>query len=127
MSSASDYLESKLRDHVLRNIAYTSPPTIYLAVYSAAPTDAGGGTEATGGSYARKVLTFAAGGTAGEATTSASVDFVNMPAGTWVAAGVHDALTAGNLLLWNTLAAPKTTLAGETLSFAVGDVDAAFL
>jgi hypothetical protein len=127
MASASDYLESKLRDHVLRNIAYTSPATIYLAVYSVAPTDAGGGTEAVGGSYARKVLTFVAGGAAGEATTSAAVDFPNMPAGTWVHAGIFDALTVGNLLMHAALTAPKTTLAGETLSFAAGDIDAAFL
>lgn len=127
MASASDYLESKLRDHVLRNITYTSPATVYMAVYSVAPTDAGGGTEAVGGSYARKSVAFAAGGAAGEATNSAAVDYPNMPAGTWVAAGLFDALSAGNLLLWALLTASKTTLAGETLSFAAGDIDAAFL
>lgn len=127
MSAMSDYLESKIRDHVLRNIAYTSPATIYMALYSAAPTDAGGGTEVVGGSYARKVVSFGAGAGAGEATTSAAVDYTNMPAITVTHAGLFDALTVGNLLLWAALPVPKTLNAGETLSFAAGDIDAAFL
>ncbi len=127
MSAMSDYLESKVRDHVLRNIAYTSPTTIYMAIYTVTPSDTGGGTEATGGSYARKVVAFGAGVNAGEATTTAAVDYTNMPAGTFVAAGLFDALTVGNLLLWAALTVPKTLSAGETLSFAAGDIDAAFL
>ena len=127
MSAASDYLESKLRDHVLRNIAYTSPTTVYMGLYTVAPTDAGGGTEVVGGSYARKVVSFGAGAGAGEANSTADVDFTNMPAGTVVAAGIFDALTTGNLLLWALLSASKTLAAGETLSFTAGDIDAAFL
>src|SRR2546430_1282707 len=34
-----------------------SPPAIYIGLFTAAPTDAGGGTEATGGSYARVQMT----------------------------------------------------------------------
>lgn len=127
MASASDYLESKLRDHVLRNIAYTSPTTVYLALYSVAPTDAGGGTEAVGGSYARQALTFGAGANPGEATTTADANFANMPAGTWVAAAIHDHVSTGNMLMWEPLTTPKTTLAGQPLNFAAGDIDAAFL
>lgn len=126
MASMSDYLESKLRDHVLRNIAYTSPASVYMALYTVAPTDAGGGTEVVGGSYAMKVVAFSAGVAAGEATTTAAVDYANMPAVTVVAAGIFDALTVGNLLLHAALTTPKTVAAGETLSFAAGDIDAAF-
>ena len=50
--SKSDYLENEILDHVLGGADYSRPATVYIALYTAAPTDAGGGTEVTGGSYA---------------------------------------------------------------------------
>jgi len=55
--SKSDFLELKLLDHVLGNTAYTAPTIVYVALYTVAPTDAGGGTEVTGGAYARVAVT----------------------------------------------------------------------
>ena len=55
--SFSDYLEAKVLDHVFGATAYTAPATIYYAAFTAAPSDSGGGTECTGGSYARKGMT----------------------------------------------------------------------
>jgi hypothetical protein len=46
-----------------------------------------------------------------------------MPAATTVAIGIFDNLTSGNLLLWGTLTANKTTDAGDTLRIATGDLD----
>lgn len=127
MASMTDYLEDKLRDHVLRNIAYTSPTTVYLALFSTATTDAGGGTEATGGSYARQAVTFQAGGAgSGAADNDAEIEFLNMPAGTWTHGALFDAATAGNMLLHAPLSSPKTTGAGDALAIAAGDVDAIF-
>lgn len=42
MSSFSDYLENKVLDHVFGNTALVSPTTVYLALFTANPTDAGG-------------------------------------------------------------------------------------
>ena len=53
MGSKSNFLELELLDHVLGNAAYTAPGTVWVALYSATPSDTGGGTEVTGGSYAR--------------------------------------------------------------------------
>src|SRR4051812_46203991 len=53
MSAMSDYLENHVGDHVLRDTAYSKPTTIYVALFTAAPSDSGGGTEVSGGSYAR--------------------------------------------------------------------------
>ena len=118
----SNYLENKILDHFLGTTAYTKPTTVYVALYTAAPSDAGGGTEATGGSYARQVSTFSA--ASGGATSNATnVDFASMPASTIVAIGVHDALTAGNLLVWGTLSSNKALDAGDTLRIAAGDLD----
>ncbi len=56
MAEFSNYLENKVLDHVLRNTSYTSPTTVYVGLYTSDPTDAGSGTEVSGGSYARQVL-----------------------------------------------------------------------
>lgn len=127
MSSMTDYLEDKLRDHVLRNVAYTSPTTVYLALFTTATTDAGGGTEVAGGSYARQAVAFAAGGAGtGAADNSADESFSNMPAATVTHAALFDASSGGNMLLHAALTTPKTVGAGDLLTFAAGDVDALF-
>lgn len=127
MASMTDYLEDKLRDHVLRNIAYTSPTDVYLALFSTATTDAGGGTEATGGSYARQVVDFQAGGAgSGAADNSGAITFSNMPAGTWTHAALFDASSGGNMLMHAPLTSSKTTGVGDSVQFDAGDVDAIF-
>ena len=54
MSAATDFLEDKILNHVFRNVAYTAPATVYVGLFTTATTDAGGGTEVTGGGYARQ-------------------------------------------------------------------------
>ncbi len=34
MAAISNYLENELLDHVLKNAAYSSPTTVYLALYT---------------------------------------------------------------------------------------------
>jgi len=118
----SNYLENKLLDHFLGTTAYTMPTTVYVGLYTVVPTDAGGGTQVTGGSYARQTAAFSA-AASGTTSNTANIDFAGMPAATTVAIGVFDALTSGNLLLWGTLTANKTTDAGDTLRIATGDLD----
>ena len=118
----SDYLENKLLDHFLGTTTYTKPTTVYVGLYTGVPTDAGGGTQVTGGSYARQTAVFSA-AASGTTSNTANIDFAGMPAATTVAIGVFDALTSGNLLLWGTLTANKTTDAGDTLRIATGDLD----
>lgn len=118
----SDYLENKLLDHFLSTTSYTMPADVYVALYTVAPNDAGGGTEVTGGSYARQTATFDA-ASAGATQNDTNIDFTNMPACTVVAIGIHDALTSGNLLVHGTLTANKTLDAGDTLRIATGDLD----
>jgi hypothetical protein len=122
--SKSDYLENKLLDHVLTNTAYTSPTTVYVGLYTVAPTDAGGGTEVTGNNYARESVSFAS-AVAGETSNDAEVEF-GTPSATWgevVAFGVFDADTAGNLLYWGDLTNAKTINTGDTVKFLVSEID----
>lgn len=118
----SDYLENKLLDHFLGVASYTMPTTVYVALYTVAPNDAGGGTEVVGGSYARQTATFSS-AASGATSNTGNIDFTNMPSCTVVAIGVHDALTSGNLLVWGTLASNKALDAGDTLRIATGDLD----
>ena len=117
----SNYLELKLLDHFLGTTTYTKPATVYLALYTVAPTDSTSGTEVTGGSYARKVVTFNA-AASGSTTNVANVDFTGMPTSTVVAIAVCDALTTGNILVYGSLSANKTTVAGDTLRVSAGDL-----
>ena len=118
----SNYLENKLIDHCLGTTSFTMPAAVYVGLYTVAPDDTGGGTQVTGGSYARQSAAFTA-SASGATSNSANIDFAGMPAATVVAIGIFDASTAGNLLLWGTLTANKTTDAGDTLRIATGDLD----
>lgn len=124
--SKSDYLENKVIDHILGGGDYARPATVYIALFTAAPTDAGGGTEVAGGSYARAAMTnnatnwpAAAGGVKSNGT---AITFAQATGawGTIVAFGVFDALSGGNLLFWATLTTPKTVQNGDTPSFSIG-------
>lgn len=123
MSSFSDFLENELLDHVFRNAAYTSPSAVYLALYTANPTDAGGGTEVSTGGYSRQAITFGAASGGAIANTSA-VSFTASGAsfGTVTGVGIFDASTAGNLLAWDAITSVAVA-DGDTLNFPIGDID----
>jgi hypothetical protein len=124
--SLSDFSEDEILDHLLGAATYTPPATLYLAVFTAAPTDAGGGTEVTGGSYARLAITnnltnFPA-SSGGAKSNGAVLDMVTASAGwgTVVAYALFDASSAGNMIGWADLTSPVLINNGDTLRFAAG-------
>jgi hypothetical protein len=117
----SDYLENKVLDHILGTTSYTMPADVYLALYTATPTDSTSGTEVAGGSYARKIITFNA-SSSGAATNDITVDFTNMPTCTVTGVAILDALTSGNILVYGGLGASKSVLSGDTLRISSGDL-----
>lgn len=119
--SLSNYAENKVLDHILGTTSYTMP-TVYLALYTVAPTESTSGTEVTGGSYVRKAVTFTA-ASSGATSNSANVDFTGMPSCTVVAVAVCDALSSGNIIAYGTLNANKVVASGDTLRIASGDLD----
>lgn len=123
MSSFSDYLENAALNHVFRNTALTSPSAVYLALFTVAPTDAGGGTEVSGGGYARQAITFGA-PSGGAIANTGAVAFTASGAafGSVVAVGIFDASTGGNMLAWDAITS-ATIGDGDTLNFAIGDID----
>jgi hypothetical protein len=148
MSSKSDYFENKLTDVLWRWQSLTvggntlswapAAPTYYIGIYTAAPSDAGGGTECTGGSYARQAMVASLAnmsGTQGASSTTASagtnattsnnspVTFTGMPACSAVAFGIFDAISGGNMLEWSPLTgAPIAIAAGATIIFQNGQL-----
>lgn len=124
--SKSDYLENKLLDHVLGGPDYARPATVYLALFSAAPTDVGGGTELAGNGYARVAVTnnstnfpAAAGGSK---SNGVEIAFAAATAD-WVQAthfAYFDAAAAGNMLRWGALDNPVTAHTGESVKFPAG-------
>lgn len=122
-TALSDYLENKLLDHTLSATVFTSPTAINTALYTAAPSDTGGGTEVTGGSYARvsktaNTTSFPA-ASGGSKSNGVSIDFPTATAawGTVTHVGVFDQTT--NLLFWGALTASRVVQNGDTISFAV--------
>lgn len=126
MSQMSDYLEAAIVNHIFRGTSFAAPTTLYVALYTAAPTDAGGGTEVTGGSYARVAVTcnttnWGAPGTNGTTSNSNAITFPTATAnwGNVVAVAFFDAASGGNMLIWLTQTSTAVN-SGQTASFAAG-------
>lgn len=126
MSALSDYSEKLLIDWLMTNGSATRPTAWYVALYTAAPSDSGGGTEVSGNGYAREAVTFDAGSSPGGTTSNSGAVSFTAAGGSWgtiTHIGIFDASTSGNLLWHGALTAPKTVGDGDTLEFAVGNID----
>jgi hypothetical protein len=123
MAEMSNFLENALINATLRATTYTSPATVYVSLWTSDPTDAGSGTEVSGGSYARTSVTFAAPSN-GVTTNNADVTFPTATAswGTvgWI--GINDALSSGNLLYHSPLDASKTIDTGDIFKISTGNL-----
>lgn len=131
MSGFTDATEQAILNGFFTDPAWTPPSTLYLALSSTTPTEAGGNfTEPSGGSYAR-VSTVAAdwdaaSGTAPASKANGAVKTFPTASADWVAAanlthfGIYDASSAGNLLCFGALTVAKPVLNGDTASFGAG-------
>jgi hypothetical protein len=123
MAEMSNFLENALINATLRNTTYTSVATVYVSLWTSDPTDAGSGTEVSGGSYARTAVTFAAPSN-GVTTNSGDVTFPTCTSawGTvgWI--GINDALTTGNLLYHTALDTAKTIDSGDIFKISTGNL-----
>ncbi len=130
MAGKSDYLENKLIDFLFRGQTFIPPATLYFALLTAAPSDSGGGTEVTGGSYARVGITAsltsfagtqaaasttASTGSSGTTSNNATITFP-APTASWgliTHFAVYDAISSGNQLYWGALSIAKTVNNGD--------------
>lgn len=121
--SFSNTYETTVLQWTFTNGAVTRPTAWYLGLFTAAPGEAGGGTEVSGGGYVRKAVTFSVSGNL--ATNSAAVEFDVATAdwGTITDIAVFDASTGGNQIAYATLTTSKTIATGDVLRVPAGDLD----
>ncbi len=127
MAALSDAAEVLILNYLMTAESVTRPTAWYVALYTGAPSDAGGGTEVSGSGYARKTVTWAVASGAGGTTSNSNVP-------TWTASGgafgtvthigIHSALSGSGNLLWHgAMTASKVVNDGDTLEFAAGNID----
>jgi hypothetical protein len=117
--SKTDALEVRFLDHLFKGAATPALgalSTVYVALYTAVPSDPSGGTEVTGSGYARQAVAAAAWTRTGSSiSNNAEVAFPTVTGTPYTVVGwaIMDALTVGNMLYW-----------GDTTStvMSVGDV-----
>jgi len=126
MAAASDYLELKLLDHVLRNTAYSSPSTVHCSLHTGDPgDDNGGGNEVpTGRGYTRQTITNAA-AASGQIANSAILTFGPCTTTNWGVishVGIYDASSSGNLLFHGAVTTTKNIEVGDSFQIAIGNL-----
>lgn len=128
MSSFSDYAESVALKFLFTTDAVTRPTAWYVGLFTAAPSDAGGGTEVSGNAYARKATgTMTVSGTSPtNCTNSAAIEFDPASGGNWgtiTHLAIFDAATGGNMLGWAALTTTRTINDGDILRIVAGELD----
>jgi hypothetical protein len=128
MSSFSDYTENLVLNWLFTTNSATRPTAWFVGLFTAAPSDAGGGTEVSGSGYTRKATgTMTVSGTSPtNCTNSAAIEFDPASGGNWgniTHAAIFDASTSGNMLGWAQLTTSRTINDGDVLRIPAGDLD----
>ena len=128
MSSFTDYTENLVLTWLFTGSSATRPTAWYVGLFTAAPSDAGGGTEVTGNAYARVATgTMSVSGTSPtNCTNAAAIEFAAASGGNWgtiTHVAIFDASTSGNMLGWAALTTSRTINDGDILRIPAGDLD----
>jgi hypothetical protein len=108
--------------------------TYYVGLFTTNPTSnaatSNGSTEVSGNNYARQAITASTGwsavtasGTSNQISNSALITFPT-PSGSWgtiIGVGIFDALTSGNLWMWNSITS-QAIGSGVVATFAIGSL-----
>jgi hypothetical protein len=117
MSSFTNYTENLALTWLFTGSSATRPTAWYVGLFTAAPSDSGGGTEVSGSAYARvSAGTISGSGTATTFTNAAAIEFAAASGGDWGTIGwaaVFDAETSGNMLAWAPLTTAKAINDGD--------------
>ena len=121
--SFSDTFETTVLTWSFTTSSATRPTEWHIALYTASPSDPGGGTEVTGGGYARQAVTFTVSGNT--ASNNAAIEWPVATAayGTVTDVGVFDASTGGNLIAYAALTTSKAIDTGDVFRLPSGDLD----
>jgi len=121
--SKTDYAENKVLDAIFNQTSFVVS-TPYVALFTATPSDSGGGTEVSGGSYARVASTSSwPAAASGAIANDVAIAFPTASAnwGTVTQWALMDASTSGNMIYWGDITTPRNILSGDpTPTFAIG-------
>jgi hypothetical protein len=128
--SLGQFAENGLLGLMFGATAFVPPTNYYLGLFTVAPTSTGGGTEVSGGAYARvshtnNVTTFPApSGSPALLQNGVAFTFPTATAawGNVIAFGLFDAATGGNLCAQGLMNTSKVVGIGDTPSFAASSL-----
>lgn len=121
--SLTNTFETRTLQWLFTADAVTRPTTWYVALFTAAPSDLGGGTEVSGGAYVRKAVTFAVTGDTASNTAAVEFDAATTTWGLITHAAIFDASTAGNMIAYASLTTAKQIDIDDVLRVPAGDLD----
>jgi hypothetical protein len=123
MTVAQPYLANALCNHIFRGSAYSMPTTLGLALFT-------GSVECTGAGYARVNVIGS-----GNWTNPVNGNVLNVSIIAFAAAtgpwgiidhyGLYDALTSGNLLIYDLLQTSRQVNQGDTFEFPASQLEVA--
>lgn len=128
MGSFSNYLESRLLDHLFCKNTYMSP-TIYVALSTADPGESGSGLSEPNppNGYSRVATSE---NNWNDAVSGLIDNYTELTfpqaTGNWGTIthfALMDAASGGNMLAYGALSTSKTVTNGDTVKFAAGDLD----
>lgn len=110
----SNYLANKLVDATVRNLPYTTPEVVYIALYTTDPTKEDVGNEVDQASYTRQTLTFTE-AEDGLSSNAGQIDWSEATSnwGLVTHIGIRDEASEGNLLYFTNLDDAKNILTGD--------------
>jgi hypothetical protein len=125
----SDYFEQQIANWFRGTSVVAALANLHWALYTVAPSDSGGGTEVTGGSYARLQIASSTGewsapGVDGTITNNNDWIWPTATAnwGTIVALAGLSAAAGGNQIIWKLLELPVTIATTEIFRLNAGKV-----
>lgn len=121
MAALSNVHAATLLNESLRNGTY------YLALFLTDPTASGTGTEASGGGYARKIISFNAPALVSgrqQVVSTADVDYgvITADLGTIAYWAIYDSVTGGNPLWFGSFARSRNVLNGDAITVKAGAI-----
>lgn len=140
----SDYLANKIIDEVFRGTPFVPPGALYARLLTAAPTNAGGGTEVNAPGYGRVGIsrslaawagtqaagsTTASTGTSGQTSNNAAIIWPS-PTSSWGTVthfALNDTSLAGNLWFWGEVSPSRSVAAtAPSPTIPIGDLTITF-
>ena len=117
----SNYLANKLISATVRNVSYTTPSKVYLALFTTDPTKDNSGDEVDQASYNRQEVTFTTPAD-GVSTNAGQIDW-NTATSNWGNVGwvaIMDEPSAGDMLYFTALDNAKEILSGDQFKIDAG-------